>query len=205
MPVVVDLDQMSEGRNQLTLAFCALFLAYVVFYVCVHHYLTKFWELLNEVSLDPTRGYLKIVLPDDASDTSVLGNPLRGYGNGSPGPDPVGIRNKTIFTRAVREDSMMSKVLMSNAPCSFIRLMISELRSNYFPNQQVEVEGGYKYIPVAWEHDTCPRISQNRVETLVSAEARSSRQMPVDSPRVDREFDLCKVSKLRDLHIVMAS
>jgi hypothetical protein len=41
MPVVVDLDQMSEGRNQLTLAFCALFLAYVVFYVCVHHYLMK--------------------------------------------------------------------------------------------------------------------------------------------------------------------
>jgi hypothetical protein len=202
MPVVVDLDQMSEVCNQLTLAFCALFFAYVVFYVRAHHYLMKFWGLLNEVSLDPTRGYLKIVLPDDASDTSVLGNPLRGYGNDSPGPDPVGIRNKTIFTRAVREDSMMSKVLMSNAPCSLIRLMVSELRSNYFPYQQVEVgEDGYKYIPVAWEHDTCPRISQNRAETLVSAEARSSRQMHVDSPQVDREFDLCKVSKLRDLHM----
>ena len=143
--MVVDLDQMSEVCNQLTLALCALFLSYVVFYVCAHHYLMKFWGLLNEVSLDPTRAYLKIVLPDDASDTSVLGNPLRGYDTGSPGPDPVGIRNKTILTRAVREDSMMSKVPMSNAPCSFIRLMISELRSNYFPYQQVEVgEGGYK-------------------------------------------------------------
>jgi hypothetical protein len=85
----------------------------------------------------------------------------------------------------------MSKVSMSNAPCSFIRLMITELRSNYVVCQCVEAgKNGNERLPVAWERDARPQISQNRAETRISAEARSTRQSHVDSPQADREFYL---------------
>jgi hypothetical protein len=59
----------------------------------------------------------------------------------------------------------------------------------------------HRHLPVAWNLDTRPQISQNMVETLVSAVARSSRQRHVDSPQADREFDLCNVNQLKDRHI----
>jgi hypothetical protein len=78
----------------------------------------------------PSRKF-RVSRPDKASEASDLGNPLIGYGLASPALDLVCTRYKTMLTRAVREDKVISKVLMSSAPCSFIRLIISEVKYNY--------------------------------------------------------------------------
>ena len=74
-----DFDQKPEVSNQSTLATCALFFAYLVSYHCA----PQLDKALDRVSHEFRRQF-KIIRSDEASDTSILGNPLMGQGLASP-------------------------------------------------------------------------------------------------------------------------
>jgi hypothetical protein len=74
MPGAEGCGQKLEVLNQLTFAICALSFAYLASSVWVALLQESLYKISHELSKDDC----KIILPDEASDISVLGNPLMG-------------------------------------------------------------------------------------------------------------------------------